>query len=159
MTELESEVLPLPPRYRFRDLLLGDQSFQSDDRFGAHGGDSGVEARGHRPAGRDTRSWGAARARGRAPGLGGHTWPGGTHPGWGDTPGTPPCRAGTRGALRGAAEPEPARCGALRGADGGAGTGGWGYRHVLGIWGVQSLRVPGCAGGTGMCWGSRMFRA
>uniref|UniRef100_A0A672V3G2 Potassium sodium-activated channel subfamily T member 1 n=1 Tax=Strigops habroptila TaxID=2489341 RepID=A0A672V3G2_STRHB len=32
MTELESEVLPLPPRYRFRDLLLGDQSFQSDDR-------------------------------------------------------------------------------------------------------------------------------
>ncbi|RMB93330.1 hypothetical protein DUI87_30024 [Hirundo rustica rustica] len=33
MTELESEVLPLPPRYRFRDLLLGDQSFQSDDRF------------------------------------------------------------------------------------------------------------------------------
>lgn len=34
MTELESEVLPLPPRYRFRDLLLGDQSFQSDDRLG-----------------------------------------------------------------------------------------------------------------------------
>uniref|UniRef100_A0A7M4ER13 Potassium sodium-activated channel subfamily T member 1 n=1 Tax=Crocodylus porosus TaxID=8502 RepID=A0A7M4ER13_CROPO len=32
MNELESEVLPLPPRYRFRDLLLGDQSFQNDDR-------------------------------------------------------------------------------------------------------------------------------
>ncbi|XP_064146768.1 potassium channel subfamily T member 1 isoform X2 [Loxodonta africana] len=32
MTDLDSEVLPLPPRYRFRDLLLGDQSFQSDDR-------------------------------------------------------------------------------------------------------------------------------
>ncbi|XP_053138262.1 potassium channel subfamily T member 1 isoform X2 [Hemicordylus capensis] len=32
MTELDSEVLPLPPRYRFRDLLLGDQSFQNDDR-------------------------------------------------------------------------------------------------------------------------------
>ncbi|XP_076014806.1 potassium channel subfamily T member 2 [Genypterus blacodes] len=28
----ESEVLPLPPRFRFRDLLLGDQSFQNDDR-------------------------------------------------------------------------------------------------------------------------------
>ncbi|XP_015221971.1 potassium channel subfamily T member 1 isoform X3 [Lepisosteus oculatus] len=32
MTELDSEVPPLPPRYRFRDLLLGDQSFQNDDR-------------------------------------------------------------------------------------------------------------------------------
>ncbi|XP_053230790.1 potassium channel subfamily T member 1 isoform X6 [Podarcis raffonei] len=32
MNELDSEVLPLPPRYRFRDLLLGDQSFQNDDR-------------------------------------------------------------------------------------------------------------------------------
>uniref|UniRef100_A0A8C3TK06 Potassium sodium-activated channel subfamily T member 1 n=1 Tax=Chelydra serpentina TaxID=8475 RepID=A0A8C3TK06_CHESE len=32
MNELESEVLPLPPRYRFRDLLLGDQAFQTDDR-------------------------------------------------------------------------------------------------------------------------------
>ncbi|KAM9206752.1 potassium channel subfamily T member 1 isoform 1-T1 [Dugong dugon] len=32
MTDLDSEVLPLPPRYRFRDLLLGDQSFQNDDR-------------------------------------------------------------------------------------------------------------------------------
>ncbi|XP_030591056.1 potassium channel subfamily T member 2 isoform X3 [Archocentrus centrarchus] len=30
MVELEKEVLPLPPRYRFRDLLLGD--WQSDDR-------------------------------------------------------------------------------------------------------------------------------
>lgn len=32
MSDLETEVLPLPPRYRFRDLLLGDQSFQSEDR-------------------------------------------------------------------------------------------------------------------------------
>ncbi|KAM9326974.1 potassium channel subfamily T member 1 isoform 1-T1 [Gastrophryne carolinensis] len=32
MNELETEVPPLPPRYRFRDLLLGDQSFQNDDR-------------------------------------------------------------------------------------------------------------------------------
>lgn len=32
MSDLDSEVLPLPPRYRFRDLLLGDQSFQNDDR-------------------------------------------------------------------------------------------------------------------------------
>ncbi|XP_061460073.1 potassium channel subfamily T member 1 isoform X2 [Rhineura floridana] len=32
MNDLDSEVLPLPPRYRFRDLLLGDQSFQNDDR-------------------------------------------------------------------------------------------------------------------------------
>uniref|UniRef100_A0A673A336 Potassium channel, subfamily T, member 1 n=1 Tax=Sphaeramia orbicularis TaxID=375764 RepID=A0A673A336_9TELE len=31
MEQLESEVLPLPPRFRFRDLLLGDQSFQNDD--------------------------------------------------------------------------------------------------------------------------------
>ncbi|RXM94371.1 Queuine tRNA-ribosyltransferase [Acipenser ruthenus] len=30
MAELEKEVLPLPPRYRFRDLLLGD--WQADDR-------------------------------------------------------------------------------------------------------------------------------
>uniref|UniRef100_A0A8C2E451 RCK N-terminal domain-containing protein n=1 Tax=Cyprinus carpio TaxID=7962 RepID=A0A8C2E451_CYPCA len=30
MVELEKEVLPLPPRYRFRDLLLGD--WQMDDR-------------------------------------------------------------------------------------------------------------------------------
>ncbi|KAI4875579.1 hypothetical protein NFI96_005466 [Prochilodus magdalenae] len=29
MVELEKEVLPLPPRYRFRDLLLGD--WQADD--------------------------------------------------------------------------------------------------------------------------------
>uniref|UniRef100_A0A8B9YMW8 Potassium sodium-activated channel subfamily T member 1 n=1 Tax=Bos mutus grunniens TaxID=30521 RepID=A0A8B9YMW8_BOSMU len=33
MSDLDSEVLPLPPRYRFRDLLLGDQSFQNDDRL------------------------------------------------------------------------------------------------------------------------------
>ncbi|XP_036892280.1 potassium channel subfamily T member 1 isoform X3 [Sturnira hondurensis] len=32
MSDLDSEVLPLPPRYRFRDLLLGDQYFQNDDR-------------------------------------------------------------------------------------------------------------------------------
>ncbi|XP_066509406.1 potassium channel subfamily T member 1-like isoform X2 [Hoplias malabaricus] len=32
MTDVDSEVPPLPPRYRFRDLLLGDQSFQNDDR-------------------------------------------------------------------------------------------------------------------------------
>lgn len=32
MSDLDSEVLPLPPRYRFRDLLLGDQSFQNEDR-------------------------------------------------------------------------------------------------------------------------------
>ncbi|XP_004549820.1 potassium channel subfamily T member 1 [Maylandia zebra] len=32
MEQLESEVLPLPPRFRFRDLLLGDQSFPNDDR-------------------------------------------------------------------------------------------------------------------------------
>ncbi|KAM4634548.1 potassium channel subfamily T member 2 [Polymixia lowei] len=30
--EPESEVPPLPHRFRFRDLLLGDQSFQNDDR-------------------------------------------------------------------------------------------------------------------------------
>ncbi|KAJ8260518.1 hypothetical protein COCON_G00162410 [Conger conger] len=35
MTEVDSEVPPLPPRYRFRDLLLGDQSFQNDDRRAA----------------------------------------------------------------------------------------------------------------------------
>lgn len=81
MTELESEVLPLPPRYRFRDLLLGDQSFQSDDRFGAHGGDSGVEG-----AGTPTRREGHAEL-GRCPSVGTRTWPGGTHLGWGDTPG------------------------------------------------------------------------
>ncbi|XP_051968690.1 potassium channel subfamily T member 1 [Xyrauchen texanus] len=32
MADLDSVVPPLPPRYRFRDLLLGDQSFQNDDR-------------------------------------------------------------------------------------------------------------------------------
>ncbi|XP_038854438.1 potassium channel subfamily T member 1 [Salvelinus namaycush] len=32
MAEVDSEVPPLRPRYRFRDLLLGDQSFQNDDR-------------------------------------------------------------------------------------------------------------------------------
>ncbi|KAM4878127.1 potassium channel subfamily T member 1 isoform 6-T6 [Thomomys bottae] len=32
MSDLDTEVLPLPPRYRFRDLLLGDQSFPNDDR-------------------------------------------------------------------------------------------------------------------------------
>ncbi|KAJ8377633.1 hypothetical protein AAFF_G00255420 [Aldrovandia affinis] len=37
MTEVDSEVPPLPPRYRFRDLLLGDQSFQNDDRYCAVG--------------------------------------------------------------------------------------------------------------------------
>jgi len=31
MEELESEVPPLPPRFRFRDLLIGDQN-QNDDR-------------------------------------------------------------------------------------------------------------------------------
>ncbi|XP_036954957.1 potassium channel subfamily T member 1 isoform X3 [Acanthopagrus latus] len=30
--EVDTEVPPLPPRYRFRDLLLGDQTFQNDDR-------------------------------------------------------------------------------------------------------------------------------
>uniref|UniRef100_A0A8C6UC17 Si:dkey-21e5.1 n=1 Tax=Neogobius melanostomus TaxID=47308 RepID=A0A8C6UC17_9GOBI len=33
MADVETEVPPLPPRYRFRDLLLGDQSFQNDDRY------------------------------------------------------------------------------------------------------------------------------
>ncbi|MEQ2212713.1 hypothetical protein XENOCAPTIV_003759, partial [Xenoophorus captivus] len=33
MEQLESEVPPLPPRFRFRDLLLGDQNFQNDDRY------------------------------------------------------------------------------------------------------------------------------
>ncbi|XP_066480847.1 potassium channel subfamily T member 2 isoform X4 [Tiliqua scincoides] len=32
MVDPESEVPPLPPRYRFRDLLLGDQGWQNDDR-------------------------------------------------------------------------------------------------------------------------------
>ncbi|XP_075038747.1 potassium channel subfamily T member 2 isoform X4 [Mixophyes fleayi] len=32
MVDLDSEVPPLPPRYRFRDLLLGDQAWQNDDR-------------------------------------------------------------------------------------------------------------------------------
>uniref|UniRef100_A0A7N8XK65 Potassium sodium-activated channel subfamily T member 1 n=1 Tax=Mastacembelus armatus TaxID=205130 RepID=A0A7N8XK65_9TELE len=32
MADVDSEVPPLPPRYRFRDLLLGDQAFQNDDR-------------------------------------------------------------------------------------------------------------------------------
>ncbi|XP_029371118.1 potassium channel subfamily T member 1 isoform X3 [Echeneis naucrates] len=31
MEQMESEVPPLPRRFRFRDLLLGDQSFQNDD--------------------------------------------------------------------------------------------------------------------------------
>ncbi|KAJ1171870.1 hypothetical protein NDU88_003728, partial [Pleurodeles waltl] len=30
MVDLENEVPPLPPRYRFRDLLLGDQGWQND---------------------------------------------------------------------------------------------------------------------------------
>ncbi|KAM4617111.1 potassium channel subfamily T member 1 [Polymixia lowei] len=33
MADGDSEVPPLPPRYRFRDLLLGDQTFQNDDRY------------------------------------------------------------------------------------------------------------------------------
>ncbi|XP_059193660.1 potassium channel subfamily T member 1 isoform X6 [Centropristis striata] len=33
MAEVDTEVPPLPPRYRFRDLLLGDQTFQNDDRY------------------------------------------------------------------------------------------------------------------------------
>ncbi|XP_029294982.1 serine/arginine-rich splicing factor SR45-like isoform X1 [Cottoperca gobio] len=37
MAEVDSEVPPLPPRYRFRDLLLGDQTFQNDDRQDADG--------------------------------------------------------------------------------------------------------------------------
>lgn len=32
MADVDTEVPPLPPRYRFRDLLLGDQTFQNDDR-------------------------------------------------------------------------------------------------------------------------------
>ncbi|XP_053549811.1 potassium channel subfamily T member 2 isoform X3 [Bombina bombina] len=32
MVDLDSEVPPLPPRYRFRDLLLGEQGWQTDDR-------------------------------------------------------------------------------------------------------------------------------
>uniref|UniRef100_A0A8C7HBH7 Potassium sodium-activated channel subfamily T member 2 n=1 Tax=Oncorhynchus kisutch TaxID=8019 RepID=A0A8C7HBH7_ONCKI len=32
MVDLESEVPRLPPRYRFRDLLLGDQNLPNDDR-------------------------------------------------------------------------------------------------------------------------------
>nr|XP_046213717.1 potassium channel subfamily T member 1-like [Oncorhynchus gorbuscha] len=32
MVDLESEVPPLPPKYRFRDLLLGDQNLLNDDR-------------------------------------------------------------------------------------------------------------------------------
>ncbi|MED6236319.1 hypothetical protein ATANTOWER_007441 [Ataeniobius toweri] len=32
MADVDSEVPSLPPRYRFRDLLLGDQTFQNDDR-------------------------------------------------------------------------------------------------------------------------------
>lgn len=32
MNDLDTEVLPLPPRYRFRDLFLGDQPFPNDDR-------------------------------------------------------------------------------------------------------------------------------
>ncbi|XP_047236862.1 potassium channel subfamily T member 1 isoform X4 [Girardinichthys multiradiatus] len=33
MADVDSEVPSLPPRYRFRDLLLGDQTFQNDDRY------------------------------------------------------------------------------------------------------------------------------
>nr|XP_048308652.1 potassium channel subfamily T member 1 isoform X11 [Myodes glareolus] len=33
MNDRDTEVLPLPPRYRFRDLLLGDQPFPNDDRL------------------------------------------------------------------------------------------------------------------------------
>ncbi|XP_047184882.1 potassium channel subfamily T member 1 isoform X12 [Scophthalmus maximus] len=33
VAEVDTEVPPLPPRYRFRDLLLGDQTFQNDDRY------------------------------------------------------------------------------------------------------------------------------
>uniref|UniRef100_A0A668W4Q5 RCK N-terminal domain-containing protein n=1 Tax=Oreochromis aureus TaxID=47969 RepID=A0A668W4Q5_OREAU len=36
MEQLESEVPPLPPRFRFRDLLLGDQSFPNDDSTEKH---------------------------------------------------------------------------------------------------------------------------
>ena len=32
IAEEDSGVPPLPPRYRFRDLLLGDQTSQNDDR-------------------------------------------------------------------------------------------------------------------------------
>ncbi|KAM5148314.1 potassium channel subfamily T member 2 isoform 2-T2 [Mantella aurantiaca] len=32
MVDLDSEVPALPPRYRFRDLILGDQALQNDDR-------------------------------------------------------------------------------------------------------------------------------
>uniref|UniRef100_A0AAY4AB08 RCK N-terminal domain-containing protein n=1 Tax=Denticeps clupeoides TaxID=299321 RepID=A0AAY4AB08_9TELE len=32
MDDAETEVPPLPPRYRFRDLLLGDQTWQNEDR-------------------------------------------------------------------------------------------------------------------------------
>ncbi|KAL0966786.1 hypothetical protein UPYG_G00300100 [Umbra pygmaea] len=32
MVDLESEVPPLPPKYRFRDLLLGETNLQSEDR-------------------------------------------------------------------------------------------------------------------------------
>ncbi|XP_040818791.1 potassium channel subfamily T member 1 isoform X3 [Ochotona curzoniae] len=35
MSDRDSEVLPLPPRYRFRDLLLGEQPPPSDDRLQA----------------------------------------------------------------------------------------------------------------------------
>uniref|UniRef100_A0A8C5GSM7 RCK N-terminal domain-containing protein n=1 Tax=Gouania willdenowi TaxID=441366 RepID=A0A8C5GSM7_GOUWI len=33
MAEVETEVPPLPPRYRFSYLLPGDQTFQNDDRY------------------------------------------------------------------------------------------------------------------------------
>lgn len=89
MTELESEVLPLPPRYRFRDLLLGDQSFQSDDRFG---GTAGWGARRRTHTHTPLREWGregdaypgqaVPGAGARQLGWGTHTWA------WGHTPGS-----------------------------------------------------------------------
>ncbi|KAI5253544.1 Potassium Channel Subfamily T Member 2 [Manis pentadactyla] len=37
MGDLDTEVLPLPPRYRLRDLLLGDQAFANEDRSSGAG--------------------------------------------------------------------------------------------------------------------------
>lgn len=131
-------MLPLPPRYRFRDLLLGDQSFQSDDRFGAHRGDSGVEG-----AGTATRREGHTDL-GRCPGMGNthlgwgaHTWGGGTHLGHPRSP----SRVGGDAEL--SAVPDPARLRALRGADSGARPG-----RLRGTGSVRSLRELGCAGGS-----------